>query len=93
MEQEIERIKPSQAEKLDFEQLQLERTKIESEKELKSLEIEIQAKATSISHTKQGNIPSIKLLKLELTRWDGNILKWQELWDSFDATIHKILSL
>ena len=49
MKKEIERIKLSQAEKLEFERLQLERTKIEAEKELKTHEIEIQAKATSTS--------------------------------------------
>ena len=36
MEREIERMKPSQEEKLEFERLQLERTKIEAEKELKT---------------------------------------------------------
>ena len=77
MEQEIERMKLSQEEKLKFERLQLERTKIEAEKELKNHETEIQAKATSTSHTKPSSAPSIKLPKLELTRFDGNILKWQ----------------
>ena len=76
-----------------FEQLQLERTKTEAEKELKTNEIGIQEKARSTFHTKQGNIPSIKLAKLELTRFDGNILNWQEFWDSFDAMIHKYPSL
>ena len=61
MEQEIEKIKLSQAEKLEFERLRCERTKIEAEKELKAHDIEIQAKATSTSHTKQSNMPSIKL--------------------------------
>ena len=59
-------MKVSQEEKFEFEQLQLEQTKIEAEKELKTHETEMQAKARSTSHTKQGNIPSIKLLKLEL---------------------------
>ena len=93
MEQEIERMKLSQEEKLEFEKLQLERTKIESEKELKTHGIEIQVKATSTSHTKPGNTPFIKLPKLELTRFDRNILKWQEFWDSFDATINNNPSL
>ena len=75
MEQEIERMKLSQEEKLEFKKLQLERTKIESEKELKTHGIEIQVKATSTSHTKPGNTPFIKLPKLELTRFDRNILK------------------
>ena len=83
MEQQIERMKLSQEGKLKLEQLQLERTKIEAEKELKTHEIGTQAKATNTSHTKQSNIPSIKLAKLELARFDTkNILKWQEFWDS-----------
>ena len=90
MKQEIERIKIAQAEKMEFERLQLERTKIEAEEELKTHEIEIQAKAISTSHK---NIPSIKLPKLDLTRFDRNILKWQEFWGSFDTTTHKNLSL
>ena len=93
MEQERERMKLSQEEKLEFKKLQLERTKIESEKELKTHGIEIQVKATSTSHTKPGNTPFIKLPKLELTRFDRNILKWQEFWDSFDATINNNPSL
>ena len=66
MKKEIGRIKLSQAEKLEFERLQLERTNIEAEKELKTHEIEIQVKATSTSEAKQINIPSIKLPKLDL---------------------------
>ena len=33
--------------------------------------------------------PTIKLPKLELQKFNGNILKWQEFWDSFEAFIHK----
>ena len=33
----------------------------------------------------QGNI---KLPKLELTKFDGNIIKWQEFWDLCVATIY-----
>ena len=83
-----ERIKIAQAEKMEFERLQLERTKIEAEKELKTHEI--QAKAISTSHK---NVPSIKLPKLDLTRFDRNILKWQEFWGSFDTKTHQNLSL
>ena len=86
-------MKISQAEKLGFEQLKLEKTNVKAEKELKTHGIKIQTKPTGTSYTKQGNIPSIKLLKLELTRFDKDILKWQEFWDSFDASIHKSSSL
>ena len=33
--------------------------------------------------------PTIKLPKLELQKFNGNILKWQEFRDSFEASIHK----
>ena len=32
---------------------------------------------------------TIKLPKLELPKFSGNVLKWQEVWDSFEASIHK----
>ena len=82
-------MKLSQEEEFEFEQLQLEQTKIEAEKELKTHQIEMQAKARSTSHTKHGNILSIKLLKLELTRFNRHIFKWQEFWDFFHAKSHK----
>ena len=31
----------------------------------------------------------MKLLKLKLKKFDGDILKWQEFWDAFDSTIHQ----
>ena len=33
--------------------------------------------------------PTIKVPKLELQKFDGNILKWHEFWDSFEASIHR----
>ena len=33
--------------------------------------------------------PTFKLPKLELQKFNGNILKWQIFWDSFEASIHK----
>ena len=33
--------------------------------------------------------PQIKLPKLNLPSFDGNILNWQELWDIFKPTIHE----
>ena len=32
---------------------------------------------------------TVKLPKLELKKFDGNILRWQEFWDTFDSTIHQ----
>ena len=36
---------------------------------------------------------NIKLPKLELPKFDGNLLKWQEFWDSFASSIHENKSL
>ena len=38
-------------------------------------------------YQRHGN--TVKLPKLELKKFDGNILKWQEFWDAFDSTIHQ----
>ena len=58
--------------------------KMKAEVEQKRLELEKQF-GTSISrHT-----PTIKLPKLELQKFNGDVLKWQEFWDSFDASIHR----
>ena len=35
-----------------------------------------------------GVTPHIKLPKLELLKFKGNILKWQEFWNKYDAMIH-----
>ena len=32
---------------------------------------------------------SIKPPQLEITPFDGDVLKWQEFWDQFEASIHK----
>ena len=58
--------------------------KMKAEVEQKRLELEKQFGAPITHHT-----PSIKLPKLELQKFNGNILKWQEFWDSFEASIHR----
>ena len=58
--------------------------KMKAEMELKRLELEKQFGVPITRHT-----PTIKLPKLELQQFDGNILKWQEFWDSFEASIHR----
>ena len=58
--------------------------KMKAEMELKRLEVEKQFGVPITCHT-----PTIKLPKLELQKFDGNILKWQEFWDSFEASIHR----
>ena len=35
------------------------------------------------------SVPGIKLPKYALLKFEGNIMKWQEFWDSYEASIHK----
>ena len=58
--------------------------KMKTEMEQKRLELEKQFGVPITRHT-----PTIKLPKLELQKFNGNILNWQEFWDSFEASIHK----
>ena len=62
--------------------------KMKAEMELKRLEVEKQFGVPITRHT-----PTIKLPKLELQKFDENILKWQEFWDSFEASIHRNTNL
>ena len=58
--------------------------KMKAEMEQKRLELEKQFGVPVTRHT-----PTIKLPKLELQKFDGNFLRWQEFWDSFEASIHR----
>ena len=58
--------------------------KMKAEMEQKRLELEKQFGVPVTRHT-----PTIKLPKLELQKLDGDILRWQEFWDSFGASIHR----
>ena len=37
----------------------------------------------------KGKVNSIRLPRLELRKFDGNILKWQEFWDTLQSIIRK----
>jgi hypothetical protein len=39
------------------------------------------------------NKVTVKLPKLTLTKFDGNVLLWQEFWDSFESSVHNNQSL
>ena len=87
MEVELEaKRKMAQTEK----EMELKRTtvdielKMKAEMEQKRLELEKQFGVPITCHT-----PTIKLPKLELQKFNGNILRWQEFWDSFEASIHR----
>ena len=82
-------------EKLEVERLQVEKLRLQNEKELKCTEIEISAKESNQQNSGQRvtHKATVKLPKLELMKFDGNLLKWQEFWDSFNTTVNRNPSL
>ena len=66
-------------EKLTLENLSMEKIKVETEEKIAIM-------------NETGNnykIISARLPTLELKKFDGNILNWQEFWNTFKSTIHK----
>ena len=83
---ENERLKILSNEKIELEKINLEKMKIHG----------ASGEDTAGSHEEnrlRKLVPSIKLPKFELLKFDGNILKWQEFWDSYEAMIHRNPSL
>ena len=76
---EERRMKILMEEKISFEKLNYERIKVEAEEKI------------AVTKAKEKLI--VKLPKLELKKFDGNILKWTEFWDRFESTIHNNKSL
>ena len=50
-----------------------------------------QLEQSSRRHPSTGN--SVKLPKLEIPYFSGEMLKWAEFWDSFEAAVHLNTSL
>ena len=64
------------------------RTKaIEAEKELKFAERRMDS--GDIETRSSGYLANVRLPKLDLMKFDGDIFKWQEFWDSFNTAIHR----
>ena len=42
---------------------------------------------TGNNYKMKGKINSVRLPRLELKKFDGSILKWQEFWDLFESTM------
>ena len=80
-------------EKLEMERLQVEKLRLQNENELKCTETEINAKESNQQNSGQHKThkATVKLPKLELMKFYGNLLKWQEF--SFDTTVNRNPSL
>ena len=69
--------------KLEMERLQVEKLRLQNEKELKCTETEINKESKQQNNRQHTtHKATVKLRKLELIKFDGNLLKWQEFWDS-----------
>ena len=60
---------------------------------VEKLQVETQEKIVIINETgndykMKGKSNSVRLPRLGLKKFNGNILKWQEFWDTFGPTIH-----
>ena len=82
-------------EKLEMERLQVEKLRLPNEKELKCTEIEKNAKESNQQNSGQRatHKSTVKLPKLELMKFDVDLLKLQEFWDSFETTVNRHPSL
>ena len=69
------------------EKLEMEKLRLRNEKELKCTETEINAKESNQQNSGQRTThkSTVKLPKLELIKFDGSLLKWQEFWNSLDT--------
>ena len=85
-EMEIERRKQDQ-------QYELERLHIESDVQKEKCKTE--STIATLEREKKNIIKmqTVRLPKLELKRFNGQLLRWQAFWDTFEATIHKNDSL
>ena len=70
-------------ERLTIEKLTVERMKVETQEKIAIMN------ETDNHNKMKGKVNSVRLPRLELRKFDGNILKWQEFWDTFESTIHK----
>ncbi|CAF1104794.1 unnamed protein product [Didymodactylos carnosus] len=68
---------------------------IDGELKLKEKSIELAVERESIHNTKTGSTTStnVKLPRLDLIKFNGDVMKWQEFWDSFSSAVHDNRSL
>ena len=70
-------------EKLAMEKLTVEKMKVETQEKVAIMN------ETGNDYKMKGKINSVRLPRLELKKFDGNMLKWQKFWDKFESTIQK----
>ena len=85
-DRELEKLKLEQEERLALEKLNIEKLRLETDIKQRKMEIERQFRSSETRKTSTNentvNQGNIKLPKLELIKFDGNIFRWQEFWDS-----------
>ena len=67
--------------RLALEKLLVEKLKAETQEKFAIMN------ETGNNYKMKGKINSVRLPRLELKKFDGNILKWQEFWDLFESTM------
>ena len=70
-------------ERLKLEKLTVEKMKVETHEKFAIMN------EADNDYKMKGKINSVRLPRLELKKFDGNILNWQKFWDKFESTIHK----
>ena len=69
-------------EKIELERINLDKLKIEP------ISHEDETQRLNTNRRLGISVPGIKLPKYALLKFGGDILKWQEFWDSYEASIH-----
>ena len=93
---QLEEMKLQNIKTIELEKLRIEQLKIDADVKEKAMEIEKEMKVAEIKRDTvndetsgaNGHQRNIRLPKLDLTKFDGNIFKWQEFWDCFNTSIH-----
>lgn len=92
MEAEERRQQREADERRREQEMQLERLRIEAEVEKEKFKTEMMI-TTNTERRHSPKQPTVRLPKIELKKFNGELLKWQSFWDAFESTIHKNDSL
>ena len=91
--------------KIHYQEQELEKVKFEAElrwkhlSEIESRRFEIDQERINLErnyysrHENHGHSITVKLPKLKLKVFNGNVIHWSEFWDSFNSSIHNNTSL